>query len=398
MRRIVIWIVACVLFLHTIHIEQAYSKIHNDYEWTFEPKTDGSAHVEAEITIGGRSSSLEFLFEKSTPVENMEAWEAETGDPIDISKASKGDNIEYTLEFKETKEAEFKLIVEYDVSNIVKELYDEVYYLAWNWGSHYEASHTATIILPRNHELLYTKFLSPKKVISQQGRIRVTFTDDVPEEESFQFAAVFSQKGVQLLKDAENNFNQGKYTEAKKAYEDAVTFYFQFSELYNKNVAEFILDLQHYVKECDVKLAEEKYEEAMAAFDKGGYTTAQASFLQAQNMFLSAGDSAQADECQDFIDQCIQLLEEEKIRDEAGQLFNEGVDYFDQQQYEEAKTKFEEALAKYTELQDEEKMQECQDWIDSCEKELKGSCLGSSLILAALLGASLISMLKSRQR
>ncbi|MBU7029260.1 MAG: tetratricopeptide repeat protein [Theionarchaea archaeon] len=394
MKKIGIWVVVCVLVLHIGHSEQAYSKTYTDCEWTLEPKTDGSVHVEAEITIGSTSSSYEFSFPKTAPADYMDAWDAETKKRIEVTEKRKGDRIHYTIKFQGTKKAGFRFIVEFEQLKAVEEK-DEIYYFAFGWECHSDTSHTATVILPRNHELLHTEYIDPEKVSSRSNRVYATFAEDVLEEESFRLVVVFSEKGVQLCKEAENSFNLGLYKEAKKAYQEAAGFYLQLSLLYGWDMTSFIEDLLGYSKECDNNLAEEKYEEAVAAFTNGDYTAAQVSFIEAQNMFLSAGNSEKEDECQDFIDQCTQLLEQEKIRSEAEELFNEGITLFEQQQYEEAKTKFEEALAKYTELQDEEKIQECQDWISSYEKELKGFCIGSVLIFTTLLGAFLVRALKS---
>jgi hypothetical protein len=54
--------------------------------------------------------------------------------------------------------------------------------------------------------------------------------------------------------------------------------------------------------------------------------------------------------------------------------------------YEEAETAFNQALEKFQEVGDEGKVQECQQWIESCESqkgeekpESTGFCLGHSL-------------------
>jgi tetratricopeptide (TPR) repeat protein len=401
MKHIGIWIGMCVLFLYTLHIGQAYSEIHNDYEWTFEPKIDGSVYVKGDITIGGKASSFEFSFPEATPVENIEAREAETGKRIEVTKADKGDRIHYTLTFQGTKKEGFRFSIEFIRLEAVKEK-DEVYYFVFGWESNYETSHRATVILPRNHELLYTDYLDPEEVSSRSNRIYVTFTDDVSGEESFRLATVFSQKGVQLLRKADSDFNVGLYEETKESYMEALTFYLQFPGVYNRDTVSFLLDLQNCITGCDNRRAEDRFEEAMTAFTSKNYTAAQQLFEMAQNVYQSAGNSEKYDECQDYIDQCIQILEQEQVRAEAEALFNEGIALFEQQQYVEAKAQFEEALAKYTELQDEEKIQACQEWITSCEEGPEatngGVCMGSSLVFTALLSASHILLLRSRRR
>jgi len=49
---------------------------------------------------------------KTVPVENMKAWEAETGNPINVKETDKGQSMEYTFEFDETKKEGFQFFVE----------------------------------------------------------------------------------------------------------------------------------------------------------------------------------------------------------------------------------------------------------------------------------------------
>ncbi|MGD2248464.1 MAG: hypothetical protein PVF58_08655 [Candidatus Methanofastidiosia archaeon] len=63
-------------------------------------------------------------------------------------------------------------------------------------------------------------------------------------------------------------------------------------------------------------------------------------------------------------------------------------------QYDLARTKFEVALSLFTELGDEKKVKECEEWIASCEKQKKlekgeGFCIGSFLIMFLLFGGVL---------
>lgn len=91
---------------------------------------------------------------------------------------------------------------------------------------------------------------------------------------------------------------------------------------------------------------------------------------------------------------CIQPLEEkQQLKNEAEALLGEGIACFEQQQYDLAKIKFEKALMLFTELGDEEKIEECKEWITSCEekeKEERGFCMGSVLIIIILLGGRIL--------
>ncbi len=409
-------IVACVLILQTVHTEQVHSQgIHNIYEWTFEPETNGTLYVKIKITLSTLYSDWSFSSSVNSPSENMKAWEAETGAPLNIKEEVKGDRIHYTIELPGTKGKGFEFYVEYDGLNRVREEFDEVYYFYAGWESPYSTTHSATVTLPKKHELVLTNFIDPVNVSSRADRVYVEFLEEVPEDGAFELGVLFSQKGVQLLNKADSNFRLGQYSDAKRAYQDAINFYSQFSKLYGKDITSFLADLKDKVAECEDKfeeervernaqLAEEKYGEAVTAFDAGDYAKAQQLYQQAQNMYLSSGNSEKADECQNYIDQCKQFVGTDQLKSEAESLLNEGISLFGQQQYAEAKTKFEEALAKYTELEDEEKVEECQEWITSCEQEKPaegedggGTCMGTSLVFIALLGAALAHAFRCRR-
>lgn len=390
--KLKIWIVVVLLF--TVSIELVFSQSQGNYEWTLEPKVDGSAHVKVAITVGAKYTSIVISVPKTTPIKNMKAWEAETRDHINITETKEGDKAIYTLEFGKVRSRGSQFVVEYDILRVVEEVYDEVYYFAWKFESDLDASHTATVILPRNHELLDTEYLDPEDVSSHRNQLQVVFADDVSGTESFYFMVTFSQKGVQLKKDAETYFRQEKYEKAKDLYQEATTFYLRFPDALPDKV-QLLLDLGDRIKECEYNLAEEKFEEAMAAFNNGDYETAKQLFDKVEDMYVSVDNVEKVNECRDLMDQCTQFIEQEQTREEADNLVEEGVTYFEQEQYEKAKTTFEEALAKYTEIGDEQKVAECQEWVRSCEEELKGFCMGSSLVSMALFGAVLVSVFKS---
>ena len=152
---------------------------------------------------------------------------------------------------------------------------------------------------------------------------------------------------------------------------------------------------------CEERITEAKETEADALFSEtqrlfngGDYEGAQETFKEAQNMYAILGNNEKARECQDYIDQCASLLEEEKLRKEAEELFNKGIAYFEQQQYDIAKTTFELALLAFTQLGDEEKIEECNKWIASCEEALappeEGFCLGAAVITLMVVTGVLI--------
>ncbi len=392
-----IQILACILLLQTICMGQVYSELCFDLEWTLEPGTNGEIYVKATITMEVRSSSFMLPFSKKTPIRNMKAWEAETEKSITITETEERDTTIYTLDFGSVKRKGFQFLIEYDQSEMVEEL-DEIYRFEWGWEFFCEVSQKVTVILPENHELLETDYVDPVKVSSHQDCLHLVVSENVPQGETFRIGVTFSQKGVELIETAETHFQSGKYEESKRAYEKASAFYLLFSDVYGRDAVALLLVLMDCIRDCDMKLAEEKYEEAVQAFDNGKYTRAQICFQKAQELYKSAGDSWKFDECQDKIEQCTRMMEVEELKIEAEALFNEGVSLLEQQQYAEAKTKFEEALVKYTELEDEDKIQECEEQIASCQEELDGGgfCTGSSLIVTAFLGVALIRVFRQR--
>jgi hypothetical protein len=142
--------------------------------------------------------------------------------------------------------------------------------------------------------------------------------------------------------------------------------------------------------------ANKKFEEAVTAFNSEDYKTAEKLFTEAEDMYRSISNFGKVSECLNFINQCNQHLEKEQLKaDKAETLLNEGVTYFEHQQYDLARTKFEDALTLFTELGDEDQVKECEKWIASSEeKEQKerengGFCTGSSLIILILLSGTL---------
>jgi tetratricopeptide (TPR) repeat protein len=357
------------------------------------------------VTIGRSYSSWAFTTSKNTNITSIKAWELESGTSIDIEESDEGDRIEYLLDFQGTKGKGFQFVIEREQKDSVEEKYDRTYYLYWGWTSSLNSIHTATVLLPKKHELLYSNYIQPEEVTSRLEQLTVHLNQELPEESTFRIGLMFSKKGALLLKRAKSAFRLNQWSDAKEAYEDAIEFYEQFSELYDKNKTEFILDLKHNVSECEehleeeriernTQIAEEKHAEGLSAFEQEDYESAKLLFTQAQNMYKSVGYTEMAEECQEYIDQCITKLEEVDLKSEADALFDEAVTYMDQGQYEQAKTTFQEALLKYEELGDQSRAEECTQNIALCDAEMKdegeeqdgGTCTGTILLVLLCIG------------
>ena len=399
MRSDRVLIIICLILFLLAEMKQSYSaERYHIYEWTFEPHIDGSVHVEWRVTICCEEKTFSTTWGKGRPIENVKVRDAETGESLESTLVDEGNMTKLQIELDEKGKSGYQFIVELDRLNSVREE-NEAYYFDFGYSGRIE--HAITIILPQGHEFLYATLLDVEKVYTQANRVSVLFEKVSHEEEQFDVGIHFSDKGVQLLKNAENYFRDGQYSDAEENYKDAIDFYSQFPTLYNRNKDEFLVELQEKISECkslaeeerierNTQLAQEKFEEANEAFNNKDYESAKGLFTEAQSMYSSVNDSAKVSECQDYIDECTHFLEQAQLRVKAEGFFNEGVTYFQQEQYEEAKIKFEEALAIFEELGDEEKIEECKEWIGSCDEAGKGSCVGTAMISLLVMWGSAI--------
>lgn len=108
----------------------------------------------------------------------------------------------------------------------------------------------------------------------------------------------------------------------------------------------------------------ELYTEALAYFNNKECRRAMELFAQAQTAFLEEGNQDMADDCQEYIDECNRLL---TIQLDADSTFLEAEGLVQQGEYEEAVTLYEEAQALYEELGDSEKAQTCSDRIEEIQ-------------------------------
>jgi len=252
--------VACVFIFQLSHTQWACSGKNDanqySYDWTLEPEEDGSVHVKVEITLGKAGSSYTFVFTEDYRIENIKAWEVETGKGIRCTEVEEEDRIRYDLEFEDEKEKGFKFLVEFDWKDKVEEIEDEVYDLSWGWTTHHKASHTATVILPVKHEVLSAEPLDFEEIVLPQDQVSVRFEKDVSELEPFEFGVIFSKKGKEFRKEGETYFNQGEYREAKEAYLKAMLFYFRIPIMDDRKKYETLNELQELVSEINNILGE----------------------------------------------------------------------------------------------------------------------------------------------
>ncbi len=389
-RHMWTWAVICLFFLQLTNAQASYSADSYRFEWTFTPNVHGNVHVDLKVTVPYSINSYQLNFYKGT-VKELKAYEAKTGNPVKITK-TEDEKVHYKCEF-DNAEKGFQFLVEFDKLNYVVEKESEVYSFHFGWTADHDTTHQAVVVLPEKHELLSTEELNPAYLSVSNGQTRVTFHKYVPESDEFAFTVIFSRKGIDIVEEGDNKFTQEMYTDAKRAYERAIGFYSNLLIKWGWGTSEAVDQLEDRVENCDMLLADEKVEKAMTAFGSKDYAAAQTLFGEAQDIYRSIEDTAKVNECQDLIDQCIEILE---LKEHAESQMDEGINYYDMRKYDQAKAAFEEALNSFKRLEDEEKAQECQKWIDSCKKYI--NVIRGIIVLTIAAGAAVVYVVIRRRK
>jgi tetratricopeptide (TPR) repeat protein len=107
----------------------------------------------------------------------------------------------------------------------------------------------------------------------------------------------------------------------------------------------------------------EYYEKAVSMFDQGNCAEAVNLFNQARTAFLESDNQEMADKCQDYVQQCEEVLELEA----ADATFAEAEAYFEQEKYQEALPLYQDAMSMYQELGKTDEAEACSDKIAEIE-------------------------------
>lgn len=395
------------------------------YQWTFEIRTgymygEVRVHVE-DIDISTDYWELNFDRKWEGKIRSMKAYETKTKKELGIDVRKGREILQHFFIFEKRNAGEtVDFTVEFYVEDAVVQIMEDVDYFEWSWATAENfMRHPIEVVLPSKTEALLISDAVPQKF--EKGT-HIHF-----EEKSSGFGVkikvgvAFSGFGKSRLEEAEKAFNAEDFEEALSYYEDVIAFYEGLGVLHGKGQEQFLSQLEadfdvvitptylpfsskadydQVLKQLREKrtLCEEKIEaakeeakeseanayfsKAQELFNNGDYKEAQETFEKAKDAYISVGNDEKASECQDYIEQCINFAKEEVTKAEA--IYNEGVTLFEQGEYEAAKARFEEALALYTELGDEEKIAECNQWITSCEEALEppvsDSCLGTAIL------------------
>jgi tetratricopeptide (TPR) repeat protein len=154
-------------------------------------------------------------------------------------------------------------------------------------------------------------------------------------------------------------FSQGEYSTAKDAFENALKLYVDLG------VRTMTSEIQGMIAQCEKGMeADMSYVSGAELYEERDFEKALEQFESSRTLFEEIHDAAGSQKAQAMIDSCM------KARD-ADTALKEGMGYIELQDYKNAKTSFEKALALYRELGDEEKVSECEEWITTCEQELE---------------------------
>lgn len=215
-------------------------------------------------------------------------------------------------------------------------------------------------------------------------------------------------KGLALIEKGKEQMESGKFDLAKstftrsKSYLESALTNYESDRTRNliKNVESLIISAETGIK------AKSLYQEGKSLYEAGEYSSAVAKLEEAQTLFQSI-NSNKSEECAVLIEECEKKMNGKGNREQAEALLKEGITYVREEYYDLARAKFEEALILFTELQDEEKIQECEEWIASCEKPEKhkkpssiytGYIIGAVIVLSLVIGVILIRIRKKTSK
>ncbi|KYK36872.1 MAG: hypothetical protein AYK19_00845 [Theionarchaea archaeon DG-70-1] len=142
------------------------------------------------------------------------------------------------------------------------------------------------------------------------------------------------------------------YSQAKLQFEKAKKLYLE------ANMTEKVSEMQGMIAKCDKALdAETAYQKGMEYYSKKEYDNALTEFQRSKSLYDEIEDTKGSDKTQLMIDKCGGALK--TLIAEAA--YQEGMECYKHHEYDNAITKFEEAITLYEELENTEKAEELQN-------------------------------------
>lgn len=168
-------------------------------------------------------------------------------------------------------------------------------------------------------------------------------------------------KGLPLIEEGRKQVDSGEYDRAKFTLTRSRGYFENASTIYDSDATtSFLRTIDSLIVDAETGIkADSLFQEGKSLYESGEYALAVLKLEEAKSLYLSL-NTEKSEECDIILKECRQS--------EAEALLNEGISYCHQQQYDLANATLEKALALFTELQDTEKAEECQEWIASCRQ------------------------------
>lgn len=208
-------------------------------------------------------------------------------------------------------------------------------------------------------------------------------------------------KGLSLIEKGKEQLEAGEFTSARSTLKQSKNYLESALTIYESDTTEnAIKSVEFLLTDCETGAkAESLLQEGVSLYESGDYSSALSVLQEAQQMFQFI--NVENEECSSLIQECEIEMENEKNREKAETYVRRGIAYFEEQQYDLAKARFEEALVIYRELQDSEKVTECEEWIASCEEVYTestsfGIIIGVVIVLSAIAGIFIVQWKKRK--
>ena len=154
-------------------------------------------------------------------------------------------------------------------------------------------------------------------------------------------------------------FSQQNYAQAKPKFERALEIYRTLKE--NEKIAE----MEEMIEACNkARSAETAYETGMKYYNEKEYNDALTEFQKSKSLYDEIGDNTNVAQVQSMIDQC----EKDLKAFDAEVSYKKGEEYYEDGDFENAKTEFQKSKSLYDEIGDNKNAAQVQSMIDQCEK------------------------------
>jgi tetratricopeptide (TPR) repeat protein len=156
---------------------------------------------------------------------------------------------------------------------------------------------------------------------------------------------------------------------------------------------------QKMISDCDKAIeAGTSYSEGMDCYENGEYEAGKSKFQESQLLYNEIEDTAHAQQAQKMISDCDKAIE-------AGTSYSEGMDHYENGEYDDAMNKFERAATLYEEIGNSEKAaearnerEEAKEAKDKRESRNKMLTIGGLIVIGlAIVGIVVKVLLKKPQ-